>query len=110
MKLGKLIGKRTWGGIIGINGQYTLRDGTWVTQPEYSFWFKDNEWYVENHGVDPDIEVELTPEDYKFDRDPQLDRAIKEVMADLKKNPPLKFKPTYYPDLSLPKKLQKLNR
>jgi tricorn protease len=110
MKLGKLIGKRTWGGIIGINGQYTLRDGTWVTQPEYSFWFKDNEWYVENHGVEPDIEVEVTPEDYKAGRDPQLERAVKEVLADLKKNPPVKFKPSYYPDLSLPKKLQKLNR
>jgi tricorn protease len=110
MKLGKLVGKRTWGGIIGINGQYTLKDGTWVTQPEYSFWFKDNEWKVENYGVDPDIEVEMTPEDYQNGRDPQLDRAIKEAMAELKKNPVLKFKPSYYPDLSLPKKLQKLNR
>lgn len=110
MKLGKLIGKRTWGGIIGINGQYTLKDGTWVTQPEYSFWFKDNEWHVENHGVDPDIEVEMTPEDYKAGNDPQLDRAIKEGLMELKKNPVLKFKPTYYPDLSLPKKLQRLNR
>ena len=110
MKLGKLIGKRTWGGIIGINGQYSLRDGTWVTQPEYSFWFKDNEWYVENHGVEPDIEVDITPEDYSKNLDPQLDRAIKEALIDLKKNPGLKFKPSYYPDLSLPKKLQKLNR
>jgi tricorn protease len=110
MKLGKLIGKRTWGGVIGINGQYTLRDGTWVTQPEYSFWFKDNQWYVENHGVEPDIEVDITPEDYQAKRDPQLDCAIKEALAELKKNPAVKFKPTYYPDLSLPKKLQKLNR
>ncbi|MCC2678483.1 MAG: hypothetical protein K0R29_1059 [Pseudobdellovibrio sp.] len=110
LKLGKLVGKRTWGGIIGINGQYTLKDGTWVTQPEYSFWFKDNEWKVENYGVDPDIEVEMTPEDYQAGRDPQLDRSIKEALAELKKNPVLKFKPSYYPDLSLPKKLQKLNR
>lgn len=110
MKLGKLIGKRTWGGIIGINGQYTLRDGTWVTQPEYSFWFKDNEWYVENHGVAPDIEVDITPEDYRDKKDPQLDRAISEVMAELKKNPGLKFKPSYYPDLSIPSKLARLNR
>lgn len=110
MKLGKLIGKRTWGGIIGINGQYSLRDGTYVTQPEYSFWFKDNEWYVENHGVDPDIEVEITPEDYRDKKDPQLERAVKEALGELKKSPNTKFSPTYYPDLSIPKKLAKLNR
>ncbi|MEQ1723795.1 MAG: S41 family peptidase, partial [Pseudobdellovibrio sp.] len=110
MGLGKLIGKRTWGGIIGINGQYSLRDGAYVTQPEYSFWFKDNEWHVENHGVDPDIEVEITPEDYRDKKDPQLDRGIKEALAELKKNPNTKFKPSYYPDLSIPKKLEKLNR
>jgi tricorn protease len=110
MKLGKLIGKRTWGGIIGINGQYRLRDGTWVTQPEYSFWFPDNEWWVENHGVDPDIEVEITPEDYRNGRDPQLKKAVETALAELKQKAPLKFKPTYYPDLSLPSKLQKLKR
>jgi tricorn protease len=110
MQLGKLIGKRTWGGVIGINGQYSLRDGAWVTQPEYSFWFKDNEWFVENHGVDPDIEVEITPEDHRDHRDPQLDRGIQEALKELKRNPSTQFKPSYYPDLSLPKKLAKLNR
>ena len=110
MKLGKLIGKRTWGGIIGINGQYHLKDGTWVTQPEYSFWFKGNEWYVENHGVEPDIEVDITPDDYRAGNDPQLERAVDEALKDLKTNAGLKFKPSYYPDLSIPKKLQKLNR
>ena len=110
MKLGKLIGKRTWGGVIGINGQYSLRDGTHVTQPEYSFWFKDNEWNVENHGVDPDIEVEITPEDYRDKKDPQLDRAIQEALGELKRNPNVKFSPTYYPDLSIPNKLARLNR
>ena len=108
MKLGKLIGKRTWGGVIGINGQYSLRDGTLVTQPEYSFWFKDNEWNVENYGVDPDIEVDITPEDYSNNKDPQLECAIQVALADLKKNPSVKFSPTYYPDLSIPKKLVKL--
>ncbi|MFZ3228815.1 MAG: S41 family peptidase [Pseudobdellovibrio sp.] len=105
MKLGKLVGKRTWGGVIGINGQYSLRDGTYVTQPEYSFWFKDVEWSVENYGVDPDIEVEITPEDYVKRRDPQLDRGIQEALTDLKHSTNLKFKPTYYPDQSTPKKL-----
>lgn len=110
MKLGKVIGKRTWGGVIGINGQYSLRDGTWVTQPEYSFWFQDNEWYVENHGVDPDIEVEMTPEAHRDGLDPQLDRAIQEALKEIGKNPPLKFNPSYYPDLRIPKKLEKLTR
>jgi tricorn protease len=110
MKLGKLIGKRTWGGIIGINGQYHLKDGTWVTQPEYSFWFKGNEWYVENNGVEPDIEVDITPDDYLAGKDPQLERAVDEALKDLKTNAGLKFKPSYYPDLSIPKKLQKINR
>lgn len=110
MKLGPLIGKRTWGGIIGINGQYRLRDGTYVTQPEYSFWFKDNEWYVENHGVAPNIEVDITPEDYRDGRDPQLDRAVVEIQKELKARPGTQFKPSYYPDLSVPHKLTKLNR
>jgi len=90
MKLGKLIGKRTWGGVIGIDGKYMLKDGTITTQPEYSFWFKDVKWGVENYGTDPDIEVEITPEDYKAGFDPQLDRAVEECLKDLKKNPPLK--------------------
>ncbi|OFZ51794.1 MAG: hypothetical protein A2381_00630 [Bdellovibrionales bacterium RIFOXYB1_FULL_37_110] len=90
MRLGKLIGKRTWGGVIGIDGKYMLKDGTITTQPEYSFWFKDVKWGVENYGTDPDIEVEITPEDYRTGLDPQLDRAIEECLKDLKKNPPLK--------------------
>jgi tricorn protease len=105
MKLGPLIGKRTWGGVIGINGQYRLSDGTYVTQPEYSFWFKDNEWHVENHGVAPNIEVDITPEDYRDGRDPQLDRALAEIQRELKARPATKFKPSYYPDLSIPRKL-----
>ncbi|MCK5072249.1 MAG: PDZ domain-containing protein, partial [Bacteriovoracaceae bacterium] len=89
MKLGKLIGKRTWGGVVGINGQYMLKDGTLTTQPEFSFWFKDVGWKVENYGTDPDIEVEFTPEEWVKGVDPQLDRAIAETMKDMKKNPPL---------------------
>jgi len=90
MNLGKLIGKRTWGGVIGIDGKYMLKDGTITTQPEYSFWFKDVQWGVENYGTDPDIEVEITPEDYKAGLDPQLERAVEECLKDIKKNPPLK--------------------
>ena len=60
--LGTIVGVRTWGGVIGIDGRYHLVDGTSVTQPRYSFWFRDAGWAVENYGVDPDIEVPHPPQ------------------------------------------------
>ena len=57
-KLGPLVGKRTWGGVIGINPYHHLVDGTLTTQPEYSFWFTDVGWSVENYGTDPDYDVD----------------------------------------------------
>lgn len=101
MKLGKLIGKRTWGGVIGIWPRNWLVDGTMTTQPEFSFWFKDVGWGVENYGTDPDIEVDIMPQDYAQGIDPQLDMAIKIVLEDIKKYPPLKPDFTHMPDLSL---------
>ena len=95
MKLGKLIGKRTWGGVIGIWPRHFLSDGTITTQPEFSFWFKDVGWNVENYGTDPDIEVDIMPKDYKRGKDPQLDRAIKEIKKDLTKKKDVKIS---YPD------------
>jgi len=77
-KLGPLIGKRTWGGVVGINPYFSLSDGGLTTQPEYSFWFKDVGWGVENYGTDPDIEVDYRPQDYARGNDPQMARAIKE--------------------------------
>jgi tricorn protease len=103
MKLGKLIGKRTWGGVIGINGQYSLADGSGTTQPEYSFWFKDVQWGVENYGTDPDIEVDIKPQDYAKGKDPQLDTALDVVLDELKKNPVKRPKFDKRPNLSLPK-------
>lgn len=103
MKLGMLIGKRTWGGVIGISTRYSLVDGSKTTQPEYSFWFEDVGWGVENYGTDPDIEVERKPQDYVAGEDPQLDRAIEEVMKQLEKNPPRKPDFGDKPDLSIPK-------
>ncbi len=103
MKIGKLIGKRTWGGVIGINGQYSLRDKTMVTQPEYSHWFQDVGWGVENYGTDPDIEVEYTPEDYMDKRDPQLLRAIEETLRDLRKKAAFNPQIKEYPNLAAPK-------
>src|SRR5690606_16854314 len=97
MKLGPLVGKRTWGGVIGISPQHALVDGTVTTQPEYSFWFEDVGWNVENYGTEPDIEVDITPQDYRAGRDPQLERAVDEALRLLaetpKKMPELAGKP-----------------
>jgi len=64
LNLGPLVGKRTWGGVIGISPYLPLADGTVTTQPEFTFWFKDVGWGVENYGTDPTIEVDYTPQDY----------------------------------------------
>ncbi len=87
LKLGPLIGTRTWGGVVGISPRHPLVDGTITTQPEYSFWFEDVGWNVENYGTDPDIDVDITPQDYAAGKDPQLDRAIQEILALLDDNP-----------------------
>jgi tricorn protease len=88
MKLGPLVGVRTWGGVVGINPTRFLVDGTAITQPEYAFWFSDVGWQVENYGTDPDIVVDILPQDYAQGRDPQLERAIAEAMHLLEINPP----------------------
>ncbi len=102
MKLGPLVGKRTWGGVIGINSQYRLKDGTLTTQPEYSFWFKDVGFAVENYGTDPDVEVDILPQDWASGKDPQIDKAIDIALADLNQNPPIKPDFSKRPDLSRP--------
>ncbi|MBV9027398.1 MAG: PDZ domain-containing protein, partial [Candidatus Eremiobacteraeota bacterium] len=88
-KLGPLVGKRTWGGVIGIDPYHHLVDGTVTTQPEFSFWFVDAGWGVENYGTDPDYDVDIAPQDYHKGKDPQLelalelmDRALKNYVAD----------------------------
>jgi tricorn protease len=87
MRLGPLIGKRTWGGVIGIWPRHTLVDGGVTTQPEFSFWFRDIGWRVENYGVDPDIEVEMRPQDYAAGEDPQLRRGVDELLKRLDAEP-----------------------
>lgn len=89
MGLGPLVGKRTWGGVVGIWPRHALVDGTVTTQPEFSFWFEDVGWNVENYGTDPDIEVDITPQDYRAGRDTQLERAIEEILKLLEAKPPL---------------------
>ena len=67
--IGPVVGTRTWGGVIGIDSRYRLVDGTLITQPKYAFWLEGYEWGVENHGVDPDVEVVQRPQDYAAGRD-----------------------------------------
>ncbi|KPI11391.1 S41 family peptidase [Streptomyces mirabilis] len=85
--IGPVVGTRTWGGVIGIDSRYRLVDGTLVTQPKYAFWLDGYGWGVENHGVDPDVEVVQTPQDYAAGRDAQLDEAIRIALAALAENP-----------------------
>src|SRR5271155_105633 len=76
MGIGPLVGTRTWGGVIGIWPRHTLVDGTQTTQPEYSFWFSDVGWGVENYGTEPQIEVDNAPQDTREGRDRQLETAL----------------------------------
>jgi tricorn protease len=76
MGIGPLVGTRTWGGVIGIWPRHALVDGTETTQPEYSFWFKDVGWAVENYGTDPTVEVDNAPQDAADGRDRQLEVAL----------------------------------
>jgi tricorn protease len=86
-KLGPLVGKRTWGGVIGIWPRHRLVDGTVTTQPEFSFWFSDAGWSVENYGADPDHDIDIAPHDYREGRDPQLARALELAIEALEKTP-----------------------
>ena len=100
--MGPLIGKRTWGGVIGIWPRHALVDGSITTQPEFSFWFKDVGWKVENYGTDPDIEVEMRPQDFVAGRDPQLERAVQEIGRLLRSNPPRRPDFGQRPNLAVP--------
>lgn len=88
--LGKLIGTRTWGGIIGISGSLPYMDGTDIRVPFFtSYDAKTGEWIIENHGVDPDILIDNDPVKEWNGEDQQLERAIEEVLKDLKNRKPL---------------------
>ena len=96
--VGKLIGKRTWGGLIGRAGAPQLLDGGVVTAPSSGVWGPNSQWDAENVGVPPDIEVEQEPELVRQGRDPQLEKAIEVVMAELAKAPVAKPKRPVYPN------------
>ncbi|MGC5012739.1 S41 family peptidase [Streptosporangium sp. DT93] len=86
-KLGPVVGTRTWGGVIGIDDYHRLADGTHITVPRYSFWFEGLGWGVENHGVDPDVEVDIAPDDWAAGRDPQIEEAVRLALAALDERP-----------------------
>jgi tricorn protease len=89
MKIGPLVGKRTWGGVIGIWPRHGLVDGTETTQPEFSFWFVDVGWAVENYGTDPDVDVDNAPQDARAGRDRQLETALAVALERLAASPPV---------------------
>jgi tricorn protease len=87
MNLGPLIGMRTWGGVVGIRGDKMFVDMGLSTQPEFAWWEAEGGWVIENEGVSPDIEIDLTPADRLAGRDPQLDRAIEYLLKKLEEQP-----------------------
>jgi tricorn protease len=95
--IGPLIGKRTWGGVVGIGGYPVLMDGGPITAPHFAFFTLEGKFGIENEGVAPDIEVDLEPKAWREGRDTQLERAISEVMELLRKNPPAEVKKPEYP-------------
>lgn len=97
--IGPLVGKRTWGGLVG---HYTnpgdLMDGGFTGTPNLAFYNPDGTWDVENHGVLPDVEVEYDPKTVRQGHDPQLEKAVEVVLELLKKNPPLQYARPAYPN------------
>ncbi|MBC7529579.1 MAG: PD40 domain-containing protein [Chthonomonadaceae bacterium] len=96
--LGKLIGTRTWGGLVGISGYPPLLDGASVTAPSFAFYKLDGNWGIEGHGVDPDIMVMDDPAQMQNDNDPQLNVAIKQMLTDLKTKAFIPAKRPNYPN------------
>ena len=87
MKIGPLVGTKTWGGLVGIWDTPPLMDGGRITAPRGGFFDLEGKWDVENVGVSPDIEVEMTPKDVIEGRDPQLEKAVETALKLLKENP-----------------------
>ena len=96
--IGPLVGMRTWGGLVGMAGAAGLMDGGMAGAPQSGFWNPNGTWDVENHGVDPDYEVDMDPAAVKAGRDPQLEKAVEVALELLAKNPPAKHKKPVYPD------------
>ncbi|WP_262062558.1 S41 family peptidase [Streptomyces sp. STR69] len=104
LKLGPVVGQRTWGGVVGMTGRHQLGDGTVITVPMNAAWFDAYGWSVENRGVTPDLEILRTPLDWAEGRHAQLDDAIR-LALDLLAIHPAATPPDYsaVPDRSRPK-------
>ncbi|MGE0130480.1 MAG: PDZ domain-containing protein [Blastocatellales bacterium] len=98
MKIGPLVGKRTWGGLIASFRPPPLMDGGGHTAPDAAIYGLNGEWEVENAGVGPDIEVEFDPALWRQGRDPQLERTVEYLLEDLKKNPRPQYKRPAFPN------------
>jgi tricorn protease len=85
--LGPVVGARTWGGVIGYDDEHELVDGTQMTVPRLAFWFDQLGWGVENYGVDPDVEVIMSPDDWAAERDTQLETAVSLALDALRQRP-----------------------
>ena len=85
--VGKLVGTRTWGGLVGIDRYPALMDGSMVTAPDSAIYFPDGKWDVENHGVAPDERVTMNPALWRKGEDPQLEAAVAIAMRALKEHP-----------------------
>lgn len=99
-KLGPVIGMRTWGGLVGISGNPRMVDGGSITIPNFGFYETDGTWGVEGHGVDPDIQVIDDPALMQNGGDPQLDRAIQEMLKAIAEHPFVKPQRPRSPDRS----------
>ena len=86
-KLGKLVGTRTWGGLVGIYDYPPLIDGGSVTAPRVAFYNLNSEWDVENNGVPPDVDVPFDPAAWRQGHDPQLEKAVEVALGELKASP-----------------------
>lgn len=98
LKIGTLVGTRTWGGLVGIFGFPALLDGGRVTAPNLAFYNTEAQWDVENHGVDPDVVVDYDPAQVRQGKDPQLERAVSIALEQLQKSPLPKHQRPAYPD------------
>jgi tricorn protease len=96
-KVGQLVGTRTWGGLVGIGGYPPLMDGGTVTAPRIALWTPESEYAVENHGVAPDVEVEVSPAAWRAGHDNQLERAVEILMQQLGTAPPKAAKRPAFP-------------
>ncbi len=98
--LGKLIGMRTWGGLVGISGNPAMIDGSGVTAPTFAYYEKDGTWGIEGHGVDPDLEIIDDPAQMVDGGDPQLDAAIQLMLSEIGENGYQRPQRPAYPDRS----------